>query len=75
MKICLCPFSCGQNNIYTFHNGSERFNEVNPIWHFEHVKHNKNAKHEHDFIPSVFIFALEACTEPCVVKLRYSAQF
>lgn len=55
MKICLCPFSCGQNNIYTFHNGSERFNEVNPIWHFEHVKHNKNAKHEHDFIPCSFL--------------------
>lgn len=58
MKTCPCPSSCGQN-IYTFHTGSERINEANPIRHFERVKHNKNAKHEHDFIPSVFIFVLK----------------
>lgn len=59
MKSCRCPFICGQHNIYTFHTDSERINEVNPTRHFEHVKHNKNAKHEHDFIPSVFICALK----------------
>lgn len=59
MKTCLCPSRWGQNNIYTSHTGSERINEVNPIRHFECVEHNKNAKHEHDFIPSVFIFALK----------------
>lgn len=57
--VCLCLSSCGGNNIYSSRTGSERINELNPIWHFEHVKHNKNAKHERDFIPSLFFFALK----------------
>lgn len=60
-QACLCLYFpiCGGNNIYPSHTGSERISELNPIWHFEHAKHNKNAKCVHDFIPPPFFISLK----------------
>lgn len=61
-SVCLlylyrCFSICRRNNIHPFQTGSERINLLNPIWHFEHAKDNKNAKHDHDFIPALFFFS------------------
>lgn len=53
-RVCPRLSSCGGDHIYSPRTATERINELQPIWRFERVRHNKNAKHEHDFIPSLF---------------------